>query len=356
MKEKSESARRTLVSVFTLLTISLTAIGWLFAATTTAYHQLTRRTLGGEGFWDYLAIDQQSRRLYISRWSHVMVVDADSYQVIGNIPDIHGVHGIAIAPEFARGFISEDEVDRITIFDLKTLQKTATAKTGKGPDATIYDPNSQRVFVFSGDGKVTAVSAATGAVVGSAELGGRPEFAASDNRGHIYNNLEDKSQVLQIDAKTLRIQNRWSLAPGESPSGMAIDTAHRRIFIGCRNRTLVVMNADTGKVVTTIPIGDGVDANRFDPVTQTIFSSNGDGTLTIIHEDAANSYSIIANLRTRRGARTMELDPKTHRVYLVSAQLGPQPTTPHTPPAMVPGTFELLVYGADSEPLVPPTQ
>jgi DNA-binding beta-propeller fold protein YncE len=356
VRQKSESARRTRVSVFILLTISLMSFGWLFAATTTAYHQLTRRTLGGEGFWDYLAIDQQSRRLYISRWSHVMVVDADSYQVIGNIPDIHGVHGIAIAPEFGRGFISEDEADRITIFDLKTLQKTATAKTGKGPDATIYDPNSQRVFVFSGDGKVTAVNAATGAVVGSAELGGSPEFAASDNRGHIYNNLEDKSQVLQIDAKTLRIQNRWSLAPGESPSGMAIDTAHHRIFIGCRNRRLVVMNADTGNVVTTIPIGDGVDANRFDPVTQTIFSSNGDGTLTIIHEGAANSYSIIANLHTRRGARTMELDPKTHRVYIVSAQLGPQPTTPHTPPAMVPGTFELLVYGVDSEPFVPPTQ
>jgi DNA-binding beta-propeller fold protein YncE len=356
VKQKSESASRTRVSVFTLLTISLTAIGWLFAATTTAYRQLTRRTLGGEGFWDYLAIDQQSRRLYISRWSHVMVVDADSYQVIGDIPGIHGVHGIAIAPEFGRGFITEDEADRITIFDLKTLQKTATAKTGKGPDATIYDPNSKRAFVFSGDGKVTAVSAATGAVVGSAGLGGSPEFAASDNRGHIYNSLEDKSQVLQIDAKTLRIQNRWSLAPGESPSGMAIDTAHHRIFIGCCNRRLVVMNADTGKVVTTIPIGDGVDANRFDPVTQTVFSSNGDGTLTIIHEDAANSYSIIANLRTRRGARTMELDPKTHRVYLVSAQLGPQPTTPRTPPAMVPGTFELLVYGVDSEPFVPPTQ
>ena len=190
--------------------------------------------------------------------------------------------------------------------------------------------------------------------MGSTDLGGSPEFAASDNQGHIYNNLEDKNQVLQIDARTLRILNRWPLAPGENPSGMAIDAVHRRLFIGCRNRTLVVMNADSGKVVTTIPIGDGVDANRFDPGTQIVFSSNGDGTLTIIHEDTPNSYSVITNAPTQRGARTMELDSKTHRVYLVSAQLGPQPTTPHTPPPMVPGTFELFVFGIRSETQTPP--
>lgn len=325
----------------------------LFAATTTNYRELARYTLGGEGFWDYLAIDVQARRLYISRWSHVMVVDADSYQLVGDIPGIQGVHGIAIAPEYGKGFITEDEANRVTIFDLRTLKKIATAGTGNGPDATIYDPSLKRVFVFSGDGKVTAVSAATGAVVGSAQLGGSPEFAATDNRGHIYNNLEDKNQVLQIDAKTLRILNRWPLAPGESPSGMAMDDAHSRLFIGCRNRRLVVMNADSGNIVATVPIGDGVDGNRFDPGTQTIFSSNGDGTLTVVHEDSANTYSVVANVPTRRGARTMELDAKTHRVYLVSAQLGPQPTTPRTPPPMAPGTFELLVYGTNSEPVAP---
>jgi DNA-binding beta-propeller fold protein YncE len=344
------------MSALAILTFYSGTIAWLFAATTTNYHQLTRQALGGEGFWDYLAIDQHARRLYISRWSHVMVVDADSYRVIGDIPEIHGVHGIAIAPEYGKGFITEEQADRITIFDLKTFNKTATATTGKGPDATIYDPSSKQVFVFSGDGKVTAISAATGMVVASAELGGSPEFAASDNHGHIYNNLEDKNQVLQINAQTLRILNRWSLAPGESPSGMAIDAAHRRLFIGCRNRTLVVMNADSGKVVTTVAIGDGVDANRFDPGTQTIFSSNGDGTLTVIHEDSPNSYSIIANISTQRGARTMELDGKTHRVYLVSAQLGPQPTTPRTPPPMVPGTFELIVYGMGSGSSAPTRQ
>ena len=345
--------RGTLYSRWTMLLVVLLVLaadsallsGPLYAATAAGYHLLAHRTLGGEDFWDYLAIDQQARRLYISRWSHVMVVDADSYQVVGNIPGIQGVHGIAIAPEFGKGFITEDEANRVTIFDLRTLKKTATAKTGNSPDGMIYDSSSKRVFVFSGDGKVTAVNAATGEVVGSAELGGSPEFAASDGRGHIYNNLEDKNEVVQIDSRNLRILNRWSLAPGESPSGMAIDAVHHRLFVGCRNRKLVVMDSDTGKVVTTIPISDGVDANRFDPATNLVFSSNGAGTLTVVHEDSENAYSLLANIPTKRGARTMELDPRTHRVYLVTAQLGPQPLQPHTPPPMVPGTFELLVYG-----------
>ncbi|MGA7108778.1 MAG: PQQ-binding-like beta-propeller repeat protein, partial [Terracidiphilus sp.] len=290
--------RGTLYSRWTMLLVVLLVLaadsallsGPLYAATAAGYHLLAHRTLGGEDFWDYLAIDQQARRLYISRWSHVMVVDADSYQVVGNIPGIQGVHGIAIAPEFGKGFITEDEANRIMIFDLRTLTKTATAMTGNSPDGMIYDSSSKRVFVFSGDGKVTAVNAATGEVVGSAALGGSPEFAASDGRGHIYNNLEDKSEVVQIDSRNLRILNRWSLAPGESPSGMAIDAAHHRLFIGCRNRKLVVMDSDTGKVVTTIPISDGVDANRFDPATNLVFSSNGVGTLTVVHEDSENAY------------------------------------------------------------------
>jgi DNA-binding beta-propeller fold protein YncE len=338
------SIRTALIVVMAFLTANSLS-SRLLAAAEADYQLLTRLTLGGEGFWDYLAIDPQARRLYISRWSHVMMVDADSYRVVGDIPGIQGVHGIAIAPEFGRGFITEDEANRITIFDLRTLRKIATARTGKSPDGIIYDSSSRRVFVFSGDGKVTAVNAATGRVAGSAELGGSPEFAASDGRGHIYNNLEDQNEVVRIDSESLRILNRWSLAPGESPSGMAIDAARSRLFVGCRNRELIVMNSDTGKVVTTLPIGEGVDAIRFDPETNLVFCSNGDGTLTVVHEDSADVYSVIANVPTQRGARTMELDPKTHRVYLVTAQLGPQPTQPHTPPEMVPGTFELLVFG-----------
>lgn len=340
------SFRTTLViALVVVLTAYSATSGPIFAATAGDYHLLASPILGGEGFWDYLAIDTQARRLYISRWSHVMVVDADTYHVVGDIPGIQGVHGIAIAPEFGRGFITEDEANRITIFDLQTLKKTGNAKTGRSPDGIIYDSNSKRVFVFSGDGKVTAVNAATGTVAGSAELGGSPEFAASDGRGHIYNNLEDKSEVVELDARTLRILNRWSLSPGESPSGMAIDAVHHRLFVGCRNQKLVVMNSDTGEVVTTVPIGHGVDANRFDPDSKMVFSSNGEGTLTVVHEDSENAYSVIASVPTKRGARTMELDPRTHRVYLVTAQLGPQPAQPHTPPAMVPGTFELLVFG-----------
>lgn len=340
---------RAVLIVLAILTVH-SAMSRLFAATAADYQLLNRVTLGGEGFWDYLTIDPQARWLYISRWSHVMVVNADTYQKVGDIPGIQGVHGIAIATEFGRGFITEDQANKITIFDLKTLNKIGTAKTGNGPDGIIYDGYSKRVFVFSGDGRVTAVSARTGKVEGSAELGGRPEFAASDGRGHIYNNLEDKSEVVQIDSRTLRILKRWPLAPGESPSGMAIDAAHHRLFVGCRNRILVVMNADNGNIVRTVPIGDGVDANRFDPATKLVFSSNGDGTLTVIHEDSPDVYSVIADVPTQRGARTMELDPETHRVYLVTAQLGPQPKQPHTPLSMVPGTFELLVYGSKPEP------
>jgi DNA-binding beta-propeller fold protein YncE len=321
----------------------------LLAAKPNEYRPLARLTLGGEGFWDYLAIDSVARRLYVTRWTHVMVIDADSYKVVGDIPGIHGAHGISIAREFNRGFITEDEANQITIFDLRTLKTIATAKTGKGPDGIVYDPASRRVFAFSHDGTTTAVDAATGAVVGTIELDGQPEFAAADGQGYVYNNIENKSEVLQIDSHTLKVLNRWPLGPGESPSGMAIDRQHRRLFVGCRNQTLVAMDAETGKVVATEPIGEGVDANRFDPSTQLVFSSNGDGTLGIVHEDSPDTYTVVTNIRTQRGARTMELDPKTHRIYLVTAKLGPQPQPtaddPHPAPPMVPGTFTLLVYG-----------
>jgi DNA-binding beta-propeller fold protein YncE len=320
------------------------------AATASGYHPLAKVTLGGEGFWDYLAMDAAARRLYISRWTHVMVVDADSDQLVGDIPGTQGVHGIAIAREFGRGFITEDEANRVTIFNLRTLQKIGSAKTGQNPDAVIYDPAAKRVFAFSGhDGTATAIDAATGSVVGTIDLGGSPEFAAADGHGHIYNNLEDKNQVIGIDSKTLKILNRWPLSPGESPSAMAIDLGHRRLFIGCHNRTMVVMDPDTGKVVATPVIGEGVDAARFDPSSQLLFSSNGDGTLTVIHEDSPDKYSVIDNLKTERGARTMELDEKTHRIYTVTADLGPQPTEPHEPPSMVPGTFRLLVFGKGAD-------
>jgi|SRR5579863_1857496 len=313
------------------------------------YHLLTKKVLGGEGFWDYLTLDSQARRLYISRGSHVMVVDADTYAVVGDIPNTDGVHGIALAPEFGRGFISDGRANQVTIFDMKTLNVLGTAPTGEGPDGIIYDPGSKRAFTFNGHGgNSTAIDAATGKVAGTITLDGRPEFAAADGRGHVYNNLEDKSIVLQIDSNSLKVLNRWPLAPCESPSGMAIDPEHHRLFIGCHNKMMAVMDSDTGKVVATPPIGQGVDANRFDPATQLAFSSNGDGTLTVIHQDSPDKYSVVENVRTQRGARTMALDRKTHHVYLVTAEFGPPPPAAQGErrrPSMVPGSFTLLVFG-----------
>lgn len=321
-----------------------------FGAPPGGYHLLQKVPLGGEGFWDYLGIDPAARHLFISRGTHVMVVDADSYKVLGDIPDTPGVHGIAVASEFGRGFISDGQANQVTIFDLKTLKTTGTAKTGEGPDGIIYDPGSKRVFTFNGHGKsATAIDAATGNVAGNIDLGGRPEFAAADGEGHVYNNLEDQSIELQIDSKNLKVLNRWPLAPCESPSGLAMDTEHRRLFVGCHNKMMAVLDADNGKVVATVPIGQGVDANRFDPGTQLAFSSNGDGTLTVVHEDSPDKYTVVDNVQTQRGARTMEVDPTTHKVYLVTAEFGPPPAGAqpgeHRRPSMVPGTFTLLVFG-----------
>ncbi len=314
------------------------------------YHLLKKYQVGGEGFWDYLKMDSEARRLYISRGSHVMVLNADTGEVAGDIPNTDGVHGVALAPELGRGFTSNGRSSSVTIFDMKTLKILGEAKTDTGPDGIIYDPASQRVFTFNGRGNsATAVDGATGNVAGTIPLGGRPEFAAADGAGHVYNNLEDKSIVVQIDSKSLKILNRWPLAPCESPSGMAIDAAHRRLFIGCHNQMMAVMDADTGKVVATPAIGRGVDANRFDPGTGFAFSSNGEGTLTVIHEDSPDKYTVVDNVQTQRGARTMALDTKTHNVYLVTAEFGPPPAptadNPHPRPTMVPNSFVVLVFG-----------
>ena len=320
------------------------------SAASADYHLLKKVILGGEGFWDYLICDSAARRVYISRGTHVMVVDADNYGVVGDIPGTEGVHGIALAPEFGRGFTSDGRTNSVTIFDLKTLRVVGTAPTGEGPDAIVYDPASKRVFTFNGRaGTATAIDAASGKAVGTVTLGGRPEFAAADGQGHIYNNLEDKSEIVQIDSQKLTVTATWPLAPGESPSGLAIDPDHRRLFAGCHNQMMAIVDADSGKVLATPKIGQGVDANRFDPGTQLAFSSNGEGTLTIIHEDSPEKFTPTASVSTQRGARTMALDLKTHNVFLVTAEFGPPPAPtaehPHPRPQALPGSFTLLVYG-----------
>src|ERR1017187_682771 len=314
------------------------------------YHLLKKIVLGGESGWDYLICDSAARRVYISRGTHVMVIDADSYAVVGDIPNTEGVHGIALAPEFGRGFTSNGRANSVTIFDLKTLKVLGTAPTGNGPDAILYDPASKRVFTFNGhSGDATAIDAASGNVAGTIPLGGKPEFAVADGLGHIYNNLEDKSELLQIDSQKLTVTARWPLAPGEEPSGLALDKEHRGLFAGCHNQMMAVVDADSGKVLATPAIGQGVDANAFDPGTQLAFSSNGEGTLTVVHEDSPEKFTPVASVPTQRGARTMALDLKTHKIFLVTAEFGPAPSaTPEHPrprPPAVPGTFTLLVVG-----------
>ena len=320
----------------------------LLSAGPSGYHVAKKIVLGGEGGWDYLTVDSKARRVYISRGTHVMVVDADSGALLGDIPNTNGVHGIAIASEFDKGFISDGRDGTVTIFDLKTLKILGTAPTGKNPDAIIYDPVSKRVFAFNGGSKdATAIDAKTGTVAGTIALGGKPEFAVADEKGYVFVNIEDTSEIVRIDSNKLAVENRWKIAPGEEPSGLAIDRKHRRLFSVCSNKLMVVLNADDGKMVTTLPIGAGTDAAGFDPETGFAFSSNGDGTLTVAHEDSPDKYSVIENVTTLRRARTMALDAKTHQVYTVSAEFGtaPAPTAeqPRPRPPMVPGTFTLLI-------------
>jgi YVTN family beta-propeller protein len=318
------------------------------AAAPAGYHVAKTYKLGGEGGWDYLFVDSAARRVYVSRGTHVMVVDADSGSVVGDIPDTTGVHGIAIDSDLLKGFTSNGRDGSVTVFDTKTLKAITKIKVGQNPDAILFDPASGRVFTFNGGSKdATAIDAKGETVAGTVALGGKPETGVSDERGHVFVNIEDKSELVEIDARKLTVMNRWPLAPCEEPSGLAIDRKHRRLFAGCSNKLMAVVDADTGKVVTTLPIGSGVDANGFDPETSLAFASNGDGTLTVVHEDSPDKFTVVENAATQRGARTMSLDAKTHRVYLVSAEFGPPPAPtaerPRPRPSVVPGSFTLIV-------------
>jgi len=314
------------------------------------YHLVNTYPLGGDGGWDYLTLDSSARRLYISRATHVIVMDADSGMVVGDIPDTPGVHGIALAPELGRGFISNGREGTVTIFELKTLKAITKVKAGENPDAILYDPSSKRVFAFNGRSQnATAIDAATGTVAGTIKLEGKPEFAVSDEKGKIFVNIEDKSQIDAIDPATLEVKAGWPLAPCDEPSGLAMDRKQRRLFAGCDNKMMAVVDADTGKVIATPAIGDGVDANAFDPKTDLAFASCGEGVLTVVHEDSPTKFSVAQTVTTQPGARTMALDEKTHNVYLVTAKFGPPPAptadNPHPRRTILPDSFVVLVYG-----------
>jgi YVTN family beta-propeller protein len=305
--------------------------------------------LGGEGGWDYLYYDKDGQRLFITRGSHVMVVDAKTLKVSGDIPDLSGIHGVALAPELGRGFVSNGGDNTVTIFDLKTLKKLDSVKVGERPDAILYDPFTKHVFTFNARSKDSSVvDAASGKVVGTVPLGGKPEFPVSDGKGKVYANIEDKSEIAAIDATKLSVLNHWSVSPCQEPSALALDVAHHRLFAGCDNKMMAVVDSDTGKVVTTVPIGAGVDAGRFNPKTQEVFMScGGDGVLTVIHEDSPDKYTVTQNLATAKGARTMAMDYASNTAYLVTAQREATPPAPGQRPAMVPGSFELIVVKAE---------
>ncbi len=315
------------------------------------YHLIKTIPVGGDGGWDYLSFDTRARRLYISRGTRVIVLDAESGKVAAEIPNLSGVHGIALADDLGRGFISNGRSDSVTIFDLKTSKALSEVRsTGQNPDAILYDPAEHRVFAFNGrSGSATVIEGATGKVAGTIPLGGKPEFAASDRKGGVYVNIEDKNEVVAIDAAKLTVRHRWPLAGCDEPSGMAIDAAHGRLVIGCGNEVAVIVDTADGREVAKLPIGKGVDANGFDPATGLAFASCGDGTLTVMREASPDSWSVVAHPATQRGARTMTVDEMTHNVYLVTADFGPAPAPtadqPHPRPAMVPGTFRVLVVG-----------
>jgi DNA-binding beta-propeller fold protein YncE len=314
-----------------------------------SYHVARRITVGGEGGWDYLTYDPVRHHLFLSHATQVEVLDPDRGEVVGRIPDTPGVHGIALAQDLGRGFVSNGRDSSVTVFDLATLAVVGRVKvTGANPDAILYDSVSRRVFTFNGrSDNATAIDARADTVIGTLDLGGKPEFAVSDNRGGAFVNLEDKSELAAFDPKALAVRSVWPLPDCEEPSALALDREHERLFSGCGNRRMVVLDARSGRVVAWAPIGDGVDAAAYDPATRLAFASTGDGTLTVIHEDSPDSVHVAATVPTQRGARTMALDPATHRVFVVTASFGPAPApTPERPrprPSIVPGTFTVLV-------------
>jgi hypothetical protein len=322
------------------LTFSVAAVGVVMAAAT-GYHVISEVKIGGEGGWDYLTVDSVARRVYVSHATHVVVVDPDAGKVVGDIPDTPGVHGIALAPALNKGFVSNGRGNNVTMFDLKTLKATGQVTTGGNPDSIRFDAVSNRVFTFNGrSNDSTAIDAKTGMVVGTIALGGKPEFSVADGKGKVYVNIEDTNEIVEIDAAKAAVTKRYPLTGCDGPSGLAIDTKNRVLFSVCGNRVMAISNPDTGKVIASPAIGAGSDGVAFDPGVGYAFSSNGDGTLTIVAQ-TAGKWDVLENIATERGARTIAVDEKTHKVYLPMAV----PVTGGGRGAFIPDSFKLLVVG-----------
>lgn len=348
MSAKNLSAKGRFMRYFLSSLTLLVAVAAL-AAPGPGYKVVHTYKVGGDGGWDYLTADAAVRRLYISRATHVIVLDLDSGKTVGDIADTPGVHGIALAPELGRGFISNGREGTVSIFDLKTLATSSKVKVGDNPDAILYDPATRRVFTFNGRSQdSTAIDAEKGTVLGTIKLDGKPEFAASDGKGGVWVNIEDKSELVSIDPHKLEVKSKWPLAPCTEPSGLSLDKKNRRLFVGCDNKMMAVVNADTGKVLATPAIGDGVDATAFDAETGLAFAScGGDGVLTVVKEDSPDKFSVAENVPTQSGARTLALDSKTHNVFVVTAKFGPPPAVtadnPHPRRTILPDSFVVLV-------------
>ena len=341
--------RRSLIAVTaaTFFFVVLVKVGFSYETgqynAPTSYRVVRTIPIAGNEGWDYVTVDTESRRVYISRGTRVVVLDADTDSVVGEIPGTDGVHGVAVAGPLGRGFTSNGRANNVTIFDLKTLKALGTAKTGNDPDAIIYEPATHRVFTMNGDSQdMTAIDAASGTVVGTLPLGGTPESAAVDGQGSLFVNLADKSQLLQIDPRNLAILHAWPLAPCEDPAGLAIDPATHRLFVGCRNKVMAIVDAGDGRVIATLPIGSGVDANAFDPGTRLAFASNGEGTITVVREDSPDKFSVAQTVPTQKSARTLGVDSKTHNIFLPAADFEP-PAPGERRGKMKPGTFVVLV-------------
>jgi YVTN family beta-propeller protein len=324
-----EKMRRT----FAVLTVilGLAAMATL-AAPPSGYHIIKKVPVPGTGGWDYVTVDEPGRRVYIAHATQVEVLDADTAELVGTIPNTPGAHGVAVVPELGRGFITAGKADSVIIFDLKTLKPLGEIKVGKKPDAIIYDPATKHFFVMNGESDSTSViDPADGKVVGTIDLGGGPEFGAADGKGNVYVNLEEKAETLHIDANALKILHHWPLTPGKTATAMAFDPQNRRLFAGCRGgQLMVVLDADSGKVITTAPIGERVDAAAFDTETKLVFMSTGGGTISVFHQDSADKYTLVDTVTTNPGSKTMGLDPKTHHLFV---------------PANIGGQFTILVFG-----------
>jgi DNA-binding beta-propeller fold protein YncE len=320
-----------------------TFVGVAVLAQTGASYRISKTyPLGGDGSWDYIIPDAPNHRLFIARQNRVMVVDEDSGKLLGEVTGINGAHGTAIAQASGHGFATSGNDQSVVMFDLKTLKVLGRIPAAEDADAILYDKPSNRVFTLNGDAHSSTVIDPAGKLVTNIPLGGKPEYGASAGDGKVYANLTDTSEVAEIDGKTATVSRRWSTAPCKQPVAMAIDTAHHRLFSGCRSGVMAVSDYQAGKIATTLPIGTGVDGAGYDPGSGDAFASNADGTLTVIHQDAPDQYRVIETVATPQGSRNMGLDPASHRLFVASAKFGPVPAGARRGPVL-PGTFALLV-------------